>query len=116
MNTLIAEYNGTRCSYYYESGLRLAALINDLPWPGADMAIGLAYNSANQIFHYTRDNDAYAWGGGVSVSRDYAVNGQNQYAAPSATASRRPRSPTTPTATSPRTGRRASPTTSRTGW
>jgi RHS repeat-associated protein len=45
------------------------------------MAIGLAYNPAAQIYSYSRDNDLYAWTGAVTASRDYSVNGQNQYGA-----------------------------------
>jgi RHS repeat-associated protein len=41
--------------------------------------IGLTYNPAGQILSRSGSNDAYAWTGSVAVSRDYAVNGQNQY-------------------------------------
>ena len=45
----------------------------------SDTASTFAYNPASQLISETRTNDAYAWTGSAAVSRDYGVNGQNQY-------------------------------------
>ena len=65
--------------YHYDPVQRLALMGNDLAGTGNDMTVTLAYNPAGQIRRYDRDANAYAWTGSVSVSRDYFVNGQNQY-------------------------------------
>ncbi len=44
-----------------------------------DVATTLGYNPAGQIVSHTRSNDGYVWTGGKSVTRNYAVNGLNQY-------------------------------------
>ncbi|HEV2865243.1 MAG TPA: RHS repeat-associated core domain-containing protein, partial [Allosphingosinicella sp.] len=46
-----------------------------------NVTLGFSYNPASQIRTRTRSNDAYAWNGGVNVSRSYTVNGLNQYTA-----------------------------------
>jgi RHS repeat-associated protein len=66
--------------HHYDPVQRLSLMGNDLPGTANDMTVTLAYNPAGQIRQYGRDNDAYAWTGSVSVSRDYAANGLNQYA------------------------------------
>ena len=68
-----------RTGYGYDAAGRLQSLSLDLEGTSGDQAIGLAYNPAGQILSRSGPNDAYAWTGGVAVSRPYAVNGQNQY-------------------------------------
>ena len=70
---------GFGTNYYYDGALRLSTLASDLPFPGADVVIDLAYNPAGQISQYSRGNDAYAWKGAYPASRPYAANGLNQY-------------------------------------
>jgi RHS repeat-associated protein len=65
--------------YHYDPVQRLALMGNDLAGTANDMTVTLAYNPAGQIRQYQRDNNAYAWTGSKSVSRDYAANGLNQY-------------------------------------
>jgi RHS repeat-associated protein len=47
--------------------------------PATYLAQGFGYNPASQITQETRDNDAFAYTGMVTVNRAYAVNGLNQY-------------------------------------
>jgi len=65
--------------YYYDRLNRPEAIINDLPFPGADSSIGLSYNPANQIRQRGQNNDSYVWTGAYNVNRDYQRNGLNQY-------------------------------------
>jgi RHS repeat-associated protein len=86
-----ARKYGDWTSYGYDGALRLAALNSGFAGGGGNVAATFGYNPASQLVRETRSNDAYAWTGSVAVSRDYATNGQNQYAgtvsngAPSAT-------------------------------
>jgi YD repeat-containing protein len=66
-------------AYGYDSVGRVASLSHNLAGTSADQVIGLTYNPAGQILSRSGSNDSYAWTESVAVSRDYAVNGQNQY-------------------------------------
>jgi RHS repeat-associated protein len=66
-------------AYGYDAVGRLNSLSHNLAGTSADQVIGLTYNPAGQILSRSGSNDAYAWTGSVAVSRDYGVNGQNQY-------------------------------------
>jgi YD repeat-containing protein len=65
--------------HHYDPVQRPIVMGNDLPGAVNDMTVTLGYNPAGQIRQYSRDNDAYAWTGGVAVTRNYAANGLNQY-------------------------------------
>ena len=43
-----AGFVGFTTVFQYDAGLRPRAMVNDLPTPGSDMAVGLAYNPAGQ--------------------------------------------------------------------
>jgi RHS repeat-associated protein len=69
--------------YYYDPLLRPELIANDLPAPGADVNVGLAYNRAGQITSRSVSNDAYAATPEENRSLAYQVNGLNQYIAAS---------------------------------
>ena len=64
-------------TYGYDNINRLASMAHSIG--GAGVASAFTYNPANQIVSRSRDNDAYAFTGYVNISRNYAVNGLNQY-------------------------------------
>jgi RHS repeat-associated protein len=66
-------------SFLYDTAARLATLSHDLAGTTRDVGFTFARNAASQIVSQTRDNDAYAWTGGVAVNRTYTRNGLNQY-------------------------------------
>jgi RHS repeat-associated protein len=67
---------------YYDPALRLTAINNDLPGTANDLSTALGYNPAGQITSFVRTNDSYAWPASLAGgTRDYGVNGQNQYTA-----------------------------------
>jgi RHS repeat-associated protein len=67
---------------YYDPALRLTAINNDLPGTANDLSTALGYNPAGQITSFIRTNDSYAWPASLAAgTRDYEVNGQNQYKA-----------------------------------
>jgi RHS repeat-associated protein len=65
--------------YYYDPVQRLALIANDLSPRRSNWGIYLAYNPAGQIVRRELTDSAYAWTEARSASRDYRVNGQNQY-------------------------------------
>ncbi|MFZ4747834.1 MAG: RHS repeat-associated core domain-containing protein [Sphingomonas sp.] len=65
--------------YGYDGVNRLVSLSTDLNGTSGDLVQGFGYNPASQIVSRTRNNDAYIYGGDVSLTRQYAVNGLNQY-------------------------------------
>jgi RHS repeat-associated protein len=65
--------------YYYDPVQRLALIANDLSPRRSNWGIYLAYNPAGQIVRRELTDAAYAWTEARSASRDYRVNGQNQY-------------------------------------
>ncbi len=75
-----ARKYGDWTSYGYDAAGRLSALSSAFPGATGNVAAAFGYNPASQLVRETRDNDAYAWTGSVAVSRDYGINGQNQYA------------------------------------
>jgi RHS repeat-associated protein len=60
---------------------RLASIGQHLAGSSYDSTTTFSYNPASQISATTRDNDAYAWNGGVNIDRSYTANGLNQYSA-----------------------------------
>jgi len=73
--------SGAATTFGYDAVNRLNALTHDLAGTLSDVAWTNSFNPASQIVTRTRSNDAYAWDGAVAVSRNYAVNGLNQYTA-----------------------------------
>ncbi|MBN8809655.1 MAG: hypothetical protein J0I47_15665 [Sphingomonas sp.] len=73
-------YNAATYPQYDGLG-RLTTLNNAFNGGGGanDVTATFAYNPANQIVTGTRNNNAYAFTGYVSLSRSYAANGLNQY-------------------------------------
>ena len=70
---------GASSTYGYDGLSRLTGLSHDLAGPGADQSLTFGYNPASQLTLRTATNDSYAWMSSYNVSRDYAVNGLNQY-------------------------------------
>ena len=66
-------------SYGYDGVDRLTALTHDLAGTAADLTQTFDYNAASQIITRTRSNDSYVYGGDVTLTRQYTVNGLNQY-------------------------------------
>jgi RHS repeat-associated protein len=55
------------------------ALTQDIAGSTYDVTYGFGYNPASQMTTRTTSNDAFGYTGDVNVSRNYAVNGLNQY-------------------------------------
>jgi RHS repeat-associated protein len=66
-------------TYGYDTSSRLTSLADNLTGTANDLTSTFAYNPANQITTHTRNNDSYVFPNSVVVSRNYAVNGLNQY-------------------------------------
>ncbi len=67
-------------NYTYDSVDRAMNIVHAMGGSGS-VTYGFAYNPASQITTRTRNNNAYAWNGAYNVSRNYSVNGLNQYTA-----------------------------------
>jgi RHS repeat-associated protein len=74
-----ATRGGTTSAYGYDSVGRLASLGHDLASTSADQTLTFTHNPANQIATRTSANDTYRSNTAYAVSRNYAVNGLNQY-------------------------------------
>jgi RHS repeat-associated protein len=74
-----SERLGSSAAYTYDPVGRLTQQADAFAGGIGNVTIGLGFNPANQIISQTRDNDAYAFNGLVTVNRPYAVNGLNQY-------------------------------------
>lgn len=67
-------------SYTPDAAGRLSSITHDVVGTAGDVTYGLdQYNSASQVTQRSTSNDAYVWNDGYNVSRNYAVNGLNQY-------------------------------------
>jgi RHS repeat-associated protein len=75
----LTRYFGDRTDYGYEGVGRLASLEDNFPGGTGGTRSEFAYSPASQLTSESRTNIAYAWTESVAVSRDYQVNGQNQY-------------------------------------
>jgi RHS repeat-associated protein len=73
--------NGVVQNYTHDPVSRLASLTNDLSSTTNDLLVTFGNNPASQISGTTRNGDAYAFNGLVTVDRTYTSNGRNQYAA-----------------------------------
>lgn len=74
----IGRANGTSTGYGYDNASRLLTLTQTLPGT-ASVTMGFSYNPANQIKARTLSNDAYVFADSYNVTRNYSVNGLNQY-------------------------------------
>ncbi|NJS14219.1 MAG: RHS repeat-associated core domain-containing protein [Sphingopyxis sp.] len=72
--------SGSWTYYGYDPVGRMNALMQDIGGTSYDLTLSYGYNPASQMVTQTTSNDAYAYTGAVSVNRNYAVNGLNQYA------------------------------------
>ncbi len=70
---------GASTSYGYDVVGRLASLADDEAGTATDLTSTFSYNAASQMIARARNNDAYVYGGDVSLTRQYTVNGLNQY-------------------------------------
>ena len=74
-----SEGAGSTVAYTWDDIGRLTTQTDDFTGTAPSVTWTLGYNPASQIGSETRDNTAYSWTGAASVSRDYQVNGLNQY-------------------------------------
>jgi len=72
-------------TYSYDNVSRLASATDDLSGSNYDITTSFSYNPASQIVSRTRSNgglpvfSGYSFTGYVSLSRNYTINGLNQY-------------------------------------
>ena len=72
--------SGSYTYYAYDAAGRLTSINQDITGTANDVTYGLnQYNPASQVTQRSTSNDAYVWTGAVNVSRNYVVNGLNQY-------------------------------------
>lgn len=74
------ENTGTRVDYRYDGIGRLTSKSDSLGGTN-NVAWTYRFNPASQITEQGRDNDAFAWTASTAATRNYAVNGLNQYTA-----------------------------------
>jgi RHS repeat-associated protein len=65
--------------YTWDGISRLATMTQNFAGGVGNVGQTFAYNPASQMTTETRDNDAFAWTGGINVNRGYTTNGLNQY-------------------------------------
>ncbi len=71
--------SGSWTYYGYDPISRPNTLTQDIVGATYDVTFGFGYNPASQMTSRSTSNDNYVWTGDVNVSRNYAVNGLNQY-------------------------------------
>ncbi|HEX5182039.1 MAG TPA: RHS repeat-associated core domain-containing protein [Allosphingosinicella sp.] len=72
-----ASYSTT--SYAYDGASRLQTMTHDLAGTINDQVLGFSYNPASQMVSRTRSNSGWEYTEQVQGSKNYAVNGLNQY-------------------------------------
>ncbi|MEP2990316.1 MAG: RHS repeat-associated core domain-containing protein [Parasphingorhabdus sp.] len=72
---------GVTSNMIYDAAGRLSNLSHDLAGSDSDVTFGLGYNPASQIISRSISGDGYIWAEDVNISRNYSVNGLNQYTA-----------------------------------
>ena len=72
---------GNATSYLYDGVARLSWFNHDLVSTTYDTTTSFTYNPASQITSSSRDNNAYAWPGQVSLGRSYTADGLDRYSA-----------------------------------
>ncbi len=63
----------------YDAISRLSTLTHELAGTAADQSLTFGYNPASQLITRTESNDAYASSTPDGITRNYSVNGLNQY-------------------------------------
>jgi RHS repeat-associated protein len=71
--------SGSITNYGYDAINRPNALTQDMAGTANDVTYGFGYNPASQMTSRSMSNDAFVYTGDVNVSRNYVVNGLNQY-------------------------------------
>ena len=77
--TGIARGASSSTSYGFDAISRVSSIAQGFTGAIGNVTSTLGYTPSSQIASETRDNDAFAWGGGVNVNRGYTANGLNQY-------------------------------------
>ena len=77
--TGIARGASSSTSYGFDSVSRVSSIAQGFTGAIGNVTSTLGYTPSSQIASETRDNDAFAWGGGINVNRGYTANGLNQY-------------------------------------
>jgi RHS repeat-associated protein len=70
---------GSPTTYGYDGLSRLTSLTHDPVGTGYDVTTGFGYNPASQVISRSVSNDAYRFNDHVNVTRNYVINGLNQY-------------------------------------
>jgi RHS repeat-associated protein len=70
---------GSPTTYGYDGLSRLTSLTHDPAGTGYDVSTTFGYNPASQVTSRSVSNAAYRFNDHVNVTRNYAVNGLNQY-------------------------------------
>jgi RHS repeat-associated protein len=70
---------GSPTTYGYDGLSRLTSLTHDPVGTGYDVTTTFGYNPASQVTSRSVSNEAYRFNDHVNVTRNYAVNGLNQY-------------------------------------
>ena len=73
------EPGGTNVNHGYDAIGRLTSMAHTFAGTAGNVTLGFGYNPASQIERRTRNNDSYVWTGAYDVTRNYSVNGLNQY-------------------------------------
>ncbi len=71
--------SGVATAYGYDPVSRLTSIADDLVGTASDVTATFGYSPISQMINRTRSNGAYEFNGYSTVSRNYAVNGLNQY-------------------------------------
>ena len=70
---------GPSTSFAYDGVSRLSGLTHGFSTPANNVSTTFSYNPASQVVSRSMSNSAYSFNDHVSVARNYAVNGLNQY-------------------------------------
>ncbi|WP_256077337.1 RHS repeat-associated core domain-containing protein [Massilia sp. YIM B04103] len=79
--TTVTLGNGTSTSYGYSPQATLASLSHNLGGTAQDITWTYNRNQAQEITGHNWSNDLYQWTGYTNGTRNYSVNGLNQYTA-----------------------------------
>jgi RHS repeat-associated protein len=66
-------------SYVYDGASRLQTMTHTFADPGSNQVLGFGYNPASQIVQRTRSNSGWEYTEALQGTKNYAVNGLNQY-------------------------------------
>ncbi|MEM7665020.1 MAG: RHS repeat-associated core domain-containing protein [Pseudomonadota bacterium] len=81
MDWVLGTASDNTRNYGYDSVGRIDQVGLNLNGPSADVSWSFTRNPASQILIKGQSNDLYRWDGSIDITRDYAVNGLNQYVA-----------------------------------